>query len=74
MGNTEVMSALAELETKIAFLEASNDELERALLLQHERLDQTEVVVRELRHRIKEHATMIEGLEGPEGEAPPPHY
>ncbi len=65
---------VTELETKIAFLEAANDELERALLLQHERIDRIDIIVNELRNRLKEQASLIEGMENCTDESPPPHY
>lgn len=74
MNNQETIEVITELETKIAFLEAANDELERALLSQHERIDRLDIVVTELRNRIKEQASIIQGLDSPSDEAPPPHY
>lgn len=74
MNNQETTEVITELETKIAFLEAANDELERALLSQHERIDRLDIVVTELRNRIKEQASIIQGLDSPRDEAPPPHY
>ena len=74
MNNQETTEVITELETKIAFLEAANDELERALLSQHERIDRLDIVVTELRNRIKEQASIIQGLDSPDDEAPPPHY
>ena len=70
----ETIEIITELETKIAFLEAANDDLERALLSQHERIDRLDVIVNELRNRIKEQASVIEGLESVSSEPPPPHY
>ncbi|MBT5557297.1 MAG: SlyX family protein [Halieaceae bacterium] len=67
-------SETAELETKIAFLEVANDELESALLMQHKRLESMEAAVGELRLRLKEQATLIEGLGDTESDSPPPHY
>ncbi|MBT5067055.1 MAG: SlyX family protein [Halieaceae bacterium] len=67
-------SETAELETKIAFLEVANDELESALLMQHKRLESMEAAVGELRLRLKEQATLIEGLGDTESDPPPPHY
>jgi uncharacterized coiled-coil protein SlyX len=69
-----VTSETAELETKIAFLEVANDELERALLTQHKRLESMEAAVGELRLRLKEQATLLEGLGDTESDPPPPHY
>ena len=74
MNNQETIEVITELETKIAFLEAANDELERALLSQHERIDRLDIVVTELRNRIKEQASIIQGLDSLGDEAPPPHY
>ena len=74
MNNQETTEVITELETKIAFLEAANDELERALLSQHERIDRLDIVVTELRNRIKEQASIIQELDSPGDEAPPPHY
>ena len=74
MNNQETTEVITELETKIAFLEAANEELERALLSQHERIDRLDIVVTELRNRIKEQASIIQGLDSPSDEAPPPHY
>ena len=76
MNNQETAEIITELETKIAFLEAANDDLERALLSQHERIDRLDVIVNELRNRIKEQAqaSVIEGLETISSEPPPPHY
>lgn len=74
MNIQEATDVITELETKIAFLEAANDELERALLSQHERIDRLDIVVSELRNRIKEQASIIQGLDSPGEEAPPPHY
>ncbi|MEK9576413.1 MAG: SlyX family protein [Luminiphilus sp.] len=74
MNNQDTTEIITELETKIAFLEAANDDLERALLSQHERIDRLDVIVNELRNRIKEQASVIEGLEGVSSEPPPPHY
>ena len=74
LNNQETTEVITELETKIAFLEAANDELERALLSQHERIDRLDIVVSELRNRIKEQASIIQGLDSPGDEAPPPHY
>ena len=45
MNNQETTEVITELETKIAFLEAANEELERALLSQHERIDRLDIVV-----------------------------
>ena len=72
--NQETIEIITELETKIAFLEAANDDLERALLSQHERIDRLDVIVNELRNRIKEQASVIEGLDSVSSEPPPPHY
>ena len=72
MNNQEATELITELETKIAFLEAANDDLERALLSQHERIDRLDVIVNELRNRIKEQASVIEGLESVSSEPPPP--
>jgi len=74
VNNQETIEIITELETKIAFLEAANDDLERALLSQHERIDRLDVIVNELRNRIKEQASVIEGLESVSSEPPPPHY
>ena len=74
MNNQETTEVITELETKIAFLEAANDELERALLSQHERIDRLDIVVSELRNRIQEQASIIQGLDSTGDEAPPPHY
>ena len=74
MNNQETTEVITELETKIAFLEVANDELERALLSQHERIDRLDIVVTELRNRIKEQASIIQGLDSPGDEVPPPHY
>ena len=74
VSETSVTSATAELESKIAFLEVANDELESALLMQHKRLESMEAAVGELRLRLKEQATLIEGLGDTESEPPPPHY
>jgi uncharacterized coiled-coil protein SlyX len=74
LNNQETTEVITELETKIAFLEAANDELERALLSQHERIDRLDIVVTELRNRIKEQASIIQGLDSPGDEVPPPHY
>lgn len=74
MNNQETTEVITELETKIAFLEVANDELERALLSQHERIDRLDIVVTELRNRIKEQASIIQGLDSSGDEAPPPHY
>jgi len=74
VSETSVTSATAELESKIAFLEVANDELESALLMQHKRLESMEAAVGELRLRLKEQATVIEGLGDTESEPPPPHY
>ena len=74
VSETSVTSATAELESKIAFLEVANDELERALLTQHKRLESMEAAVAELRLRLKEQATVIEGLGDTESDPPPPHY
>ena len=74
MNNHETIEVITELETKIAFLEAANEELERALLSQHERIDRLDIVVTELRNRIKEQASIIQRLDSPGDEAPPPHY
>ena len=74
MNNQDTTDVITELETKIAFLEAANDELERALLLQHERIDRLDVIVNELRNRIKEQASIIDGLDNVSYEPPPPHY
>lgn len=74
VSETSVTSATAELESKIAFLEVANDELESALLMQHKRLESMEAAVGELRLRLKEQATVIEGLGDTESDPPPPHY
>lgn len=74
MNSRKTTEIVTELETKIAFLEAANDELERALLSQHERIDRLDIIVNELRNRIKEQASVIEGLESMSSEPPPPHY
>ncbi|MEL0152676.1 MAG: SlyX family protein [Halieaceae bacterium] len=74
MDDNDIKAHLAELEAKIAFLEVSNDELEQALLSQHKRLERTEVIVSELRNRLKEQAALIEHLGDSEDEPPPPHY
>ena len=74
VSETSVKSETAELETKIAFLEVANDELESALLMQHKRLESMEAAVGELRLRLKEQATLIEGLGDTESDSPPPHY
>lgn len=70
----DIKSQLAELEAKIAFLEVANDELEQALLGQHQRLERTEVTVSALRNRLKEQTALIEHLGGADDEPPPPHY
>ena len=74
MDDSDIKGHLAELEAKIAFLEVANDELEQALLSQHNRLERTEVIVSELRNRLKEQAALIEHLGDSEDEPPPPHY
>ena len=74
MDDNDIKAHLAELEAKIAFLEVANDELEQALLSQHNRLERTEVIVNELRNRLKEQAALIENLGDAEDEPPPPHY
>ena len=74
VSETSVTSETAELETKIAFLEVANDELESALLMQHKRLESMEAAVGELRLRLKEQATVIEGLGDTKSDPPPPHY
>jgi len=74
MDENDINAHLAELEAKIAFLEVANDELEQALLSQHNRLERTEVIVSELRNRLKEQAALIENLGDAEDEPPPPHY
>ena len=74
MDDNDIKGHLAELEAKIAFLEVANDELEQALLSQHNRLERTEVIVSELRNRLKEQAALIEHLGDSEDEPPPPHY
>lgn len=74
MNNQEMTETITELETKIAFLEAANDDLERALLSQHERIDRLDVIVNELQNRIKEQASVSEGLDNIPNEPPPPHY
>ena len=74
MSETSVTSETAELETKIAFLEVANDELESALLTQHKRLESMEAAVSELRLRLKEQATLLEGLGDNESDPPQPHY
>ena len=74
MDDNDIKAHLAELEAKIAFLEMANDDLEQALLSQHNRLERTEVIVGELRNRLKEQAALIEYLGDAEDEPPPPHY
>ena len=74
MDENDINAHLAELEAKIAFLEVANDELEQALLSQHNRLERTEVIISELRNRLKEQAALIENLGDAEDEPPPPHY
>lgn len=74
MDDNDIKAQMAELEAKIAFLEVANDELEQALLSQHNRLERTEVIVNELRSRLKEQAALIENLGDVEDEPPPPHY
>ena len=74
MFDNDIKAHLAELEAKIAFLEVANDELEQVLLSQHSRLERTEVIVSELRSRLKEQAALIEHLGDAEVEPPPPHY
>jgi uncharacterized coiled-coil protein SlyX len=74
VSETSVKSETAELETKIAFLEVANEELAPALLMQHKRLESMEAAVGELRLRLKEQATLIEGLGDTESDPPPPHY
>ncbi len=74
MDNNDIKAHLAELEAKIAFLEAANDDLDQALLTQHQRLERTEVIVSELRNRLREQAALIEHLGDSEDEPPPPHY
>lgn len=74
MDDEYIRAQLADLQAKIAFLEAANDELEQVLLDQHQRLERTEIMVSELRNRLKEQATLIEQLGDSEDELPPPHY
>ncbi len=74
MDNDDIKAHLAELEAKIAFLEVANDELDQALLTQHQRLERTEIIVSELRNRLKEQAALIEHLGDSDDEPPPPHY
>ena len=74
MNNQKTTEIITELEIKIAFLEAANDDLERALLSQHERIDRLDVILSELRNLIKEQASVIERLESVSTEPPPPHY
>ena len=74
MDDNDIKAHFAELEAKIAFLEAANDELDQALVSQHQRLEQTEVIVSELRNRLKEQAALIEHLGDSDHEPPPPHY
>jgi len=74
MDNNDIKAVRAELEAKIAFLEAANDELDQALLNQHQRLERIEVIVSEMRNRLKEQAALIEHLGDSADEPPPPHY
>ena len=74
MDHNDIKAQMAELEAKIAFLEVANDELEQALLSQHNRLERIEVIVSELRNRLKEQAALIENLGDVEDDPPPPHY
>lgn len=74
MDNDDIKAHLAELEAKIAFLEVANDELDQALLTQHQRLERAEIIVSELRNRLKEQAALIEHLGDSDDEPPPPHY
>ena len=74
MDNNDIKAVRAELEAKIAFLEAANDELDQALLNQHQRLERIEVIVSEMRNRLKEQAALIEHLGDSEDEPLPPHY
>ena len=74
MDDEYIRAQLADLQAKIAFLEAANDELEQVLLDQHQRLERTEIMVSELRNRLKEQATLIEQLGDSEDEPSPPHY
>ena len=71
MNNQETTEIITELETKIAFLEAANDDLEQALLSQDERIDRLDVIVNELRNRVKEQASLIEGLASVSSQPPP---
>ena len=74
MKDNDIRAELEELQAKIAFLERANDELEHVLLDQHQRLDRNEIIVSELRNRLKEQATLIEQLGDSDDEPPPPHY
>lgn len=61
------------LEIKIAYLEAEQDKLERALHEHHERLHKTELLIDELARRLQDQTTKLEALDLPADEKPP-HY
>ena len=71
MNNQETTEIITEVETKIAFLEAANDDLEQALLSQDERIDRLDVIVNELKNPIKEQASVTEGLDSVSSQPPP---
>ena len=64
---------ISELETQVTFLEDSIGTLDGALVRQQLRLEELEVVVREMRQRLKTQVVKVEALQDGD-EPPPPHY
>ena len=70
--NLELFNRIEELETKVAFQEATIEELNQALIDQQFALDKLQTQIRHLAEKFKGIATS--NVASREEETPPPHY
>ncbi len=63
---------ISELETQVTFLEDSVSALDGALIGQQLRIEELELLIRDMRQRLESQALKVEVLK--EDDAPPPHY
>ncbi len=69
---TEQENAIQELETKIAFLENTVDELNSVVTNQSSEIQELKTAVRYLNSKLRE--CSISNVALPSEETPPPHY
>ena len=70
--NLELFNRIEELETKVAFQEATIEELNQALIDQQFALDKLQTQVRHLAEKFK--GISASNVASLEEETPPPHY